>query len=428
MHKKIPVIIFLLVFTTILFWLPITVFSANEVSIVEDTTFSVSGSGIDFTVMAGSVFDSITIESTYITVTLSSGGSIELRSYERKLFTSAAANTDCSNASYSKLTLSGYSSATTITVTPSSDTCPSVSSSGGGGSGSSTSTTTTPTMPTSNTGSVTATASAGGKTTLTTTDNTTASIELPANAVTSSTVVSIVATNKENVITSRPVPSGKNVVGNQVYDFTAAAASVTVTNFSKDLVLTFTYTDSQVSGLNEDSLKVYYWDGANWTTLTSSVDKTNNKITASTNHFTYFVIMGELGTTMAKPEDYNLKEGDLIRAEGDFDIFIINQHGYKRLFLNPAIFNMYGHLGSWGNVITVTPQTRDAFITSNHYRHINEDKVYHMEASGEDTGTLQWINMTAENFLAQGGTGNGIFTINKSELDWYPKGADKTSL
>jgi len=130
----------------------------------------------------------------------------------------------------------------------------------------------------------------------------------------------------------------------------------------------------------------------------------------------------------AQPEDYGLKEGDLIRAEGDFDIFIINQYGFKRLFLNPAIFEMYGHLGGWDDIKTVSPDVRDAFITSTHYRYSGSPKVYHLEVSGEDTGTLQWINMTANDFTAQGGTANAIFTINKSELDWYPKGADKTSL
>lgn len=139
-------------------------------------------------------------------------------------------------------------------------------------------------------------------------------------------------------------------------------------------------------------------------------------------------VAGAATTRGAKPEDYGLKEGNLIRAEGDFDIFIINQYGYKRLFLNPAIFNMYGHLGSWKDVITVTSAVRDAFITSSHYRYVNESKVYHLEVTGEDIGTLHWINMTAANFFAQGGVTDAIFTINKSELDWYPKGAEKTSL
>lgn len=133
-------------------------------------------------------------------------------------------------------------------------------------------------------------------------------------------------------------------------------------------------------------------------------------------------------TEMAKPEDYGLKEGDLIRAQGDFDIFIINQYGYKRLFLNPVIFEMYAHLGSWDDVKTVSPETRDAFITSTHYRYINEDKVYHLEVTGEDTGVLHWINMSAGDFLSQSGKPEAIFIINRDELNWYPKGMDKVSL
>jgi len=131
---------------------------------------------------------------------------------------------------------------------------------------------------------------------------------------------------------------------------------------------------------------------------------------------------------MAKPEDFGLKEGDLIRAQGDFDIFIINQYGYKRLFLNPAIFNMYGHLGGWKAVKTVSPAVRDAFITSSLYRYSNAPKVYFLEVTGGDTGILHWLNMNANDFLVQGGKSEAIFTINLSELNWYPKGTDKTSL
>ena len=138
---------------------------------------------------------------------------------------------------------------------------------------------------------------------------------------------------------------------------------------------------------------------------------------------------GEEQPHMAHPEDFGLKEGDLIRAQGDFDVFIINQYGYKRLFLNPAIFNMYGHLnGGWQAVKTVSPAVRDAFVTSGLYRYAGSPKVYFMEVTGGDTGILHWVNMTADNFLAQGGKSEAIFTINLSELNWYPKGGDKISL
>ncbi len=133
-------------------------------------------------------------------------------------------------------------------------------------------------------------------------------------------------------------------------------------------------------------------------------------------------------TIQTKPEDYGLKEGDLIRAEGDFDVFIINQFGYKRLFLNPEIFNMYGHLGGWKSIKTVKPQVRDAFKTSNYYKYSDSPKVYELEVTGADTGKLYWLNITANQFLSSGAKSESIFTINKSELNWYPKGADKTAI
>ena len=434
MRRHILTIAFILVFAASLLGWPLSAFSA--VSFSADTTISLSGSGISFTVVSGSAVDQMVVYSTYVDFTMSAASSLVIRSTERKLFSNdLAKETDCTNSTYSQLSIGAQATSTEITVTPQTSTCgePGTGSSpsGGSGGGSVSAPAPQPTTPTTTTGQVTTTASEGGKTTLTTSEKSTASVELPANAVSSSTEVKINSEAQANVVVSRPVPSGKNVVGGYVYNYSATSGGQAVTTFSKNITLTFTYQDSQIIGLNENTLKVYYWDGKQWVSLTSTVDKANNKITAVTTHFSYFVIMGEnqeTPATLAKPEDYGLKEGDLIRAQGDFDIFIINQYGYKRLFLNPAIFEMYGHLGTWKDVKIVTLETRDAFITSSHYRYVNEEKVYSLEVTGEDTGILHWIDMTSADFLAQGGKANAIFTINQSEFNWYPKGADKTSL
>src|SRR3989344_3271203 len=70
------------------------------------------------------------------------------------------------------------------------------------------------------------------------------------------------------------------------------------------------------------------------------------------------------------PADYGLKEGDVVSAAGsdDPDVYIVNEHGFKRLFLNPAIFNFYGHLGGFAAVKNVSAVTRDAFVTSGLFR------------------------------------------------------------
>ncbi|MFZ5559800.1 MAG: hypothetical protein ACOZAL_03330 [Patescibacteria group bacterium] len=426
MRKKILTIAFLLIFTAGMLGLPWFALAADELSFNADTTI-VLDNGMSFTIIAGSLADEMSVYSSYMTFTLSANSSVEIRSSDRYLFNSLA-ETDCNyNSSYSRKVLGGSGTQTTITITPSTETCPSWGSTGGGGGAAPEPT--TPSKPTTTTGQVTATPSGGGKTTLTTNEENNIIVDLPANAVSSSTEIKIVADEKAEVVSTRSLPSGKSIAGGYAYNLTATANGMAVATFSKDVTLTFTYTDTQISDLNEDSLKIYYWDGSKWSALTSTLDKANNKITAATNHFTYFVILGDSAAKkMADPKDYGLKEGDLIRAEGDWDVFIVNQFGYKRLFLNPTIFNMYGHLGGWKAVKTVTKTTRDAFVTSHHYRYVDSPKVYLMKVTGEDTGTLHWINMTAENYLSQGGNANAIFTINKKELDWYSKGADVTSL
>jgi hypothetical protein len=88
---------------------------------------------------------------------------------------------------------------------------------------------------------------------------------------------------------------------------------------------------------------------------------------------------------------------------------------------------MYGHLGGWDAVKIVKPTTRDAFRTSNYYRYSESPKVYEVEVTGGDTGKLHWLNITGEQFLS-GAKPESVFTINKSELNWYPLGTDKTSI
>lgn len=137
-----------------------------------------------------------------------------------------------------------------------------------------------------------------------------------------------------------------------------------------------------------------------------------------------YLLLSKKAAAFTTPASVGLHEGDLIRATGDNDIFIINEYGFKRLFLNPAIFNMYGQLGGgWSLVKTVTPETRDAFVTSPYYRADGDTKVYKLEIVGEDTGILRWVNMSQADFLAMANV-NQIFTINSNELNWYQKGYD----
>ncbi len=121
---------------------------------------------------------------------------------------------------------------------------------------------------------------------------------------------------------------------------------------------------------------------------------------------------------------YGLNEGQMISAAGsnDPDIYIINTYGYKRLFLNPVIFNFYGHLGGWSNVKTITPEARDAFPTTTLFQNCetNDPKVYAVEVTGEDTAILHWVNMAGDQAVAQDPEFfKKVFCVNNNEFAWY---------
>ena len=133
------------------------------------------------------------------------------------------------------------------------------------------------------------------------------------------------------------------------------------------------------------------------------------------------------------PADYNLKEGDTVSATGsdDPDVYIVNEMGFKRLFLNPVIFGFYGHLGGFANVKSVSPATRDAFVTSGLFRNCEsgDEKVYGVETSGEDVGSLRWVNTSGAQAVADDANFfKKVFCINNNEFNWYPKGAEFTSV
>ncbi|MDP3954298.1 MAG: hypothetical protein Q8Q06_02685, partial [bacterium] len=126
----------------------------------------------------------------------------------------------------------------------------------------------------------------------------------------------------------------------------------------------------------------------------------------------------------AVPGDFGLMEGDTVSATGssDPDVYIVNEHGYKRLFLNPVIFGFYGHLGGFANVKSVSSATRDAFPTSGLFRNCeaNTQAVYGVSVSGEDTGMLHHVNVTGDQAVAQDANFfKKVFCINNNEFNWY---------
>lgn len=117
-------------------------------------------------------------------------------------------------------------------------------------------------------------------------------------------------------------------------------------------------------------------------------------------------------------------DGDLIRAQGDVDVYIvklIGQKKFKRLILNPFIFNKYDHL-TWEGIKDVSQETVNQYTTTSLVRAVDDEKVYKLYPNG-DVGEKRWIK-TADDFLDLGYDWDAIYDINSFERDFYIKGDD----
>lgn len=139
------------------------------------------------------------------------------------------------------------------------------------------------------------------------------------------------------------------------------------------------------------------------------------------------VLIGLIGSIgLIKIHAATIIDGDLIRAENSVDVYIvklINGKQFRRLILNPEIFNQYGHL-KWENIKTVTQLEADSFITSDLVRAVNDEKTYKLYPNG-DTGEKKWIK-TADDFLGFKYDWDAIYDINNFERDFYTTGGDLT--
>ena len=94
----------------------------------------------------------------------------------------------------------------------------------------------------------------------------------------------------------------------------------------------------------------------------------------------------------------NFRDGDIVRVPGTYDVYIlkmIDGKKFKRLILNPQIFDSYGHL-RWENIKDITRQDLQSFVTSNLVREVYangqavNNNIYALYPQG-DVGTKRLV-------------------------------------
>ncbi len=386
----------------ILLFLPLPILAAyNTVQFTEDTYIYLEENGLRLTAAAGGQVAEMMVDSSSVTFSMEPGSSITVRCSAKKyLNNNLGIQTEC-HEKYSQVSLTSNTTQSFV-ITPN----PEGRCGGGGGGGAvvieegeeEVTEEAVEEVPTETViGEAEVTASEGGTIEATTDEGCRAKLEIPSDALTIDAQATITPkkTTAENISTQIAArPSGKNVVGGYIYDYSIEAEGEKVTIFEQLVTITLSYTDDQISGLDEDSLTIYYYDESlsQWLALESTVDKDNNKVSATTAHFTLFALMGEVEEEEEEEEEITLPE---VVLEKPIDEMTVTEIRAKITEIRDAISQLQTLLSEL-EAPTITRCTISEF-----------DRNLKKGMSGEDVKCLQIIlNSSTDTKLTDSGAGS----------------------
>lgn len=123
-----------------------------------------------------------------------------------------------------------------------------------------------------------------------------------------------------------------------------------------------------------------------------------------------------------------IPEGAIIKTADNPDVYIVkynNGKQFRRLILNPQVFESYGHL-KWENIITITAAEMNSCKISNLVKVENDPKVLALAPNG-DAGSKSWLNVAAIDFIAVGGDWDSVYQINAVDASNYNIATDLTT-
>jgi hypothetical protein len=306
-----------------------------------------------------------------------------------------------------------------------------------------------PTAVNSTSGAASFTPTLGGsvaRTTSTSSGSATTKLTIPSGALNISSIITINAPSEALAQEgTQALTSTQTLVQGSLFDYTATAGAGTMVNdptvlttFKSPLTLSITVPSESLAqeGTDPTDVAIHFFNTTTntWVPLPTTYDAFTRTFSTTTTHFTLFALIATEGvTTVQEPiASTELQDGDLITTADSLDIYLVKIQGattYKRLILNPTIFESYGF--QWNHVKTVSQETADSFTTSLLAIEVNGDgnpttgEVYEFRSdSNTDTGTKHHLDMTPQEFEAQGYEWDSVFTINHTEAGpiFYPEG------
>ncbi|MBI4128500.1 MAG: hypothetical protein HY460_00485, partial [Parcubacteria group bacterium] len=116
-----------------------------------------------------------------------------------------------------------------------------------------------------------------------------------------------------------------------------------------------------------------------------------------------------------------LADGDLVRGEGDFRVWVIQKNGetlFRRHLFGPQIFSVYPFLRT-KSITLLTAGVLSAIPESTLVRIAWDTRVFHVTAIQPGVGArAQWIRTPAE-FRSRGYSWDAVYRINSEEFSYY---------
>lgn len=110
----------------------------------------------------------------------------------------------------------------------------------------------------------------------------------------------------------------------------------------------------------------------------------------------------------------DILDGDIVKTANNPDVYIVkylNGKSYKRLVLNPQVFQSYGHL-KWSNLLTIEQSVMNSFTTSDLVRVDGQTSIYRLTSDGDTGSKVLVSDMT-------GLDGSSVYTINNVDFGNY---------
>ncbi|MFA6358960.1 MAG: hypothetical protein WCY09_09920 [Candidatus Omnitrophota bacterium] len=134
-------------------------------------------------------------------------------------------------------------------------------------------------------------------------------------------------------------------------------------------------------------------------------------------------ILIALAILFAFPASAQIPEGAIVKTVNNPDVYIVKYSGgeqYKRLVLNPLVFQSYGHL-KWENLLTISDSEMNSFTTSDLVRVDGSTDIYQLVPEG-DNGGKYLITSTDGYDLSS------IYTINGVDFGNYERRGERGAL